>query len=405
MSTTETPKSIASSPAPVRQARRHSRRWLPWIGALVLVGLLVAGLWPQPVPVETAKVTTGKLRSTVNEEGRTRVRQRYTIAAPVPGMLRRVPLKAGAQVELGQAVATIDPLPPTMLDARSRSTTEARRESAAASLAKAQANLTFAQNELRRFEQLFREKAISVQELENVQVRADAATKDELSAKSALKQIEAELSEFLRGTPAQSAEPVVLNAPVSGAVLRVFEESARPVAAGTPILEFGDPGDLEVLIDVLSRDGAAISPGTKVELDQWGGAQPLEARVRLVEPAAFTKVSALGVEEQRVNVIADLVTPRDQRKNLGDGYRVEARIIMWESDKALKAPAGALFRKGADWAAFVVEDGRAKLRILEVGKTSGSETQILKGLREGEIMILYPGNRVQDGQRVRPLVL
>lgn len=404
MSINDSPNSVPPAVAPARLARRRSKRWIPWGGAVVLLALLVIGLWPQPVPVETAKVVTGKLRSTINEEGKARVKQRYTVAAPVSGMLRRVTLKPGSPVEAGKPVAVIDPLPPAMLDERSRSTTEARRESAAAALSKAQANLAFAQSELRRFEQLFRNQAISTQELESVQLRAQAALKDEQAARSSLKQVEAELAQFGQGRASQSAEPVMVKAPVTGAVLRVFEESARPVSSGMPILEVGDPSELEVVIEVLSRDGAAIAPGTRVELDQWGGPNPLEARVRLVEPAAFTKVSALGVEEQRVNVIADLLTPLKQHRSLGDNYRVEARIIMWESDQALKAPAGALFRKGADWAAFVVEQGRAKLRIIEVGKTSGSETQIIKGLREGDVLVLYPGNRVHDGQRVKPLV-
>jgi HlyD family secretion protein len=170
-------------------------------------------------------------------------------------------------------------------------------------------------------------------------------------------------------------------------------------------MEIGDPADLEVVVEVLSRDGAAIPPGTPVELEQWGGGEPLRAKVRLVEPAAFTKVSALGVEEQRVNVIADLLTAPEQRRNVGDAFRVEARIIVWEAGDALKVPAGALFRKGEQWAAFVVAEGRARLRIVKAGRSSGTETQVLEGLKEGEEVILYPGSRVRDGQRVTPVTL
>jgi HlyD family secretion protein len=183
----------------------------------------------------------------------------------------------------------------------------------------------------------------------------------------------------------------------------VFEESARAVTAGMPLLEVGDPLDLEVVIEVLSRDGAIIQPGMPVELEQWGGGEPLTARVRLVEPAGFTKISALGVEEQRVNVIADLLTPPAQRGNLGDGFRVEARVIVWQEAKALKAPAGALFRQGENWAAYVIENGRARLRKVETGKSSGAETQILRGLRQGEEVIIYPGSRVEEGLRVKPI--
>jgi HlyD family secretion protein len=188
-------------------------------------------------------------------------------------------------------------------------------------------------------------------------------------------------------------------------VLHVFEENSRVVAAGTPLMEIGDPVDIEVVVEVLSRDGAAILPGTSVELEQWGGGEPLKAKVRLVEPAAFTKVSALGVEEQRVNVVADLLTPPDQRRSVGDNFRVEARIIVWESRNALKAPVGALFRKGEQWAAFVVADGRARLKIVKAGRSSGTETQVLEGLKEGEEVILYPGSRVRDGQRVTRVTL
>lgn len=396
---------IPVQPAPLRNARRHSRRWLPWLGAVLLVALLVAGLWPQPIPVEIAAVSIGRLQSTVNEEGRTRVKQRYIVAAPVAGMLRRIPLKASACVEAGQVISAIDPPPPTQLDARVRAATEARRDTAIASLAKAKANTAFATSELRRFEQLFKNQAVSTQELETIQLRADAALKDEQAAQSALRQVEAELAEFGPGGALSEGQPILVRSPTNGAVLRVFEESARVVSAGTPLLEIGDPTELEVIIEVLSRDGAAIAPGARVELEQWGGQQLLDARVRLVEPGGFTKVSALGVEEQRVNVIADIITPPEQRKTLGDNFRVEARIIMWEAETALKAPAGALFRKGADWAAFVIEGGRAKLRILRTGRSSGSETQILEGLKEGETLILYPGNRIHNGQRVKPLPL
>jgi HlyD family secretion protein len=397
------------NPTLPRSARRHTRRWLPCAGAVVLVALITAGLWPRPLPVETARAAVGTLRATVNEEGKTRIKQRYVVSAPVAGQLRRIPFKAGAEVQAGETLlAVIDPLSSTLLDARTRTATEARRDTAVANVEKARAGQHFAASELRRLEKLHAEKMISVQELETGQLREASAAKEQAAAESALRQTEAELAEFAGVTPAGTntlLDPVQVKAPATGRVLRVFEENARSVAAGTPVMEIGDPADLEVVVEVLSRDGAAIPPGTPVELEQWGGGEPLRAKVRLVEPAAFTKVSALGVEEQRVNVVADLLTPPEQRRNVGDAFRVEAKIIVWEARDALKVPAGALFRKGEQWAAFVVADGRARLRIVKAGRSSGTETQVLEGLKEGEEVILYPGSRVRDGQRVTPVTL
>jgi HlyD family secretion protein len=402
------PTEQPSAAAPKRaNHNRRGRRWLPYVGAIVLVVLIVAGLWPQPVPVETAVCSQGKLRATVDEEGKTRIKQRYVISAPVTGQLRRIPFKAGAEVKAGESViAVIDPLPPTLLDARSRSLAEARRDSAAASLEKTRAAHTFAASELRRFEKLYAESTVAVQEIEAARMREAMAAKDLSAAEAALRVAEAELSEFAPGSGAANQplqNPTEVKAPVSGRVLRVFEENSRVVSAGTPLVELGDPADLEVVVEVLSRDGAAIAPGSKVEFEQWGGGTPLIGRVRLVEPAAFTKVSALGVEEQRVKLIADLLTPPDQRPSVGDNFRVEARIIVWETDRALKVPAGALFREGQQWAAFVQDNGHAQLRVVTIGRSSGTETQILDGLKVGEQVILYPGSRVHDGQRVRPI--
>jgi HlyD family secretion protein len=401
--------------------------------------------------VETAQATVGVLRATVNEDGKTRIKQRFLVSAPVTGQLRRVPFKAGAMVNAGTTVlAVIDPLSPTLLDVRSRTLAEARRDTALANREKARAAHTFALSELHRFEKLYQDKTISPQELENVQWREVSAAREEAAAESALRQAEAELAQSTvtglgaGATPVRETgtntccptdadppvhngntvtndldgsavmpirdsatnsyySPIPVRAPVSGRVLRVLEESARVVTAGTPLLEIGDPANLEVVIETLSRDGAAIGPGTKVELEQWGGDKPLTAQVRLVEPAAFTKISALGVEEQRVNVIADLLTPFEQRPTLGDNFRVEARIIVWETNQALKVPSGALFRRGQQWAAFVVSGGRARVRLVKVGRSSANETQVLEGLTAGEEVILYPGDRVHEGQRVKPI--
>ena len=405
------PKETAIQPsapglAPRRNDVRRPKRqkWLPYVGAVILIGLIVAGLWPKPVPVETTKVVTGSLRSTVTEEGKTRIRHRFVISAPVAGQLRRIPFKAGAEVKVGETVvAVIDPLAPTMLDARSRALAEARRDTAVANVERARAAHKFAASELKRFETLFTEKTVALQEFEQVQWRETSAAKDLVAAESALRQVEAELAEFNSPVSGPRRDPTEVKAPAGGRILRVIEESSRTVTAGTPLMEIGDPADLEVVIEVLSRDGAAIQPGTKVELEQWGGSEPLQARVRLVEPAAFTKVSALGVEEQRVKMIADIITPVEKRAGVGDAFRVEARIITWESGNVLKVASGALFRRAEQPAVFVLRNGRAALQEIKVGRSSGTETEILDGLQTGDELILYPGDRINDGDRVKPL--
>lgn len=375
------------------------QRVVPWAGAILLLGLIVAGLWPKPLTIETTHVTTGPLRATVNEEGRTRIRQRFVVASPVAGQLRRIELKAGAEVIAKETVlAIVDPLAPSLLDPKARALAEARRDVAAASLARASEAHRFAASELKRFEQLIQSKVVSPQEFEGVQWREASTARELAVAQGNLKQAEAELREF---ETAPTGAPMHIHAPVNGRVLKVLQESARSVAAGTPLLEIGDPTDLEAIIEVLSRDGAAIAPGTKVELEQWGGPKPLAARVRLVEPAAFTKISALGVEEQRVNVVVDILTPPAERPSLGDNFRVEGRIVVWEEPKALKVPSGALFRQGDHWGAFVFDGERVAQRRVEAGRTSGTETQILSGLREGEEIVLYPSDRLKDAQRVR----
>jgi HlyD family secretion protein len=389
-----------SSPTP---AIRPARRWLPYVIGVAALVLIVFGLRPKPAAVETARVASGPLRATVSEEGKTRIKQRYVVAAPVTGQLRRIPFKPGAEIVADDTViAVIDPLPASPLDARNRALAEARREAARALLAKSRAAHELARSELRRIEQMFAARTVSPQDLESAQMRETAAAREVASAEGSLNQAEAELAVFVPAGKT-SATPVEVRAPVSGRVLRVFQESERAVSFGTPLVEIGDPADLEVVVEMLSRDGAAIPPGTPALLEQWGGPVPLEGRVRLVEPAAFTKISALGVEEQRVNVVVDILTPLAERRSLGDNFRVEARVIVWDEPQALKVPSSGLFRRGNDWAAYVLRDGRARLVAVKVGRSSGPETQVLAGLQAGDEVILYPGDRVQDGQRVRPM--
>jgi HlyD family secretion protein len=389
--------------------KQRGRRWLPWLGALLLLGLLVAGFWPRPVPVETVRVTRGLLRSTVEEEGRTRVRQRYLVSAPISGYLRRIPHKVGTVMVGGETVVgVIDPLPSAPLDLRARSLAEERRQAAVTSLERAQATLDYATTDLRRLEALARERMVADQELDVARLRETTVLKEKQLAESQLRLVGAELAAYpplglaVAGT---NLPPVEVRAPVSGRVLRLLEESERVVTLGTPLVEIGDPADLEVIVEVLSRDGAVIQPGLLVFFDQWGGVEPLTGRVRQVEPAAFTKISALGVEEQRVYVVVDLTTPVAQRVGLGDNFRVEARIITWETADTLKVPVGALFRQGTNWAAYTVSGGRARLQPVKAGRLCRTEIQVLEGLQPGDEVILYPGDRVRAGMTVKPVSL
>lgn len=437
----------SSSPTSAAAGRRHAvptwRRRLPLLGGLLLVALIVAGLWPRAVPVEVATVTRGPLVVTVDEEGMTRVKNRYVVSSPVAGQLRRIDWKAGAPVEAGKTVlAVLETSGADFLDARSQAQAQARvqaaqanREMAAAQRDRAQAARALAQSELERARVLLEKKTLSQQEFDVAQMRGTTAAQEERAAEFALQvadfewqQARALLMRGGRSTAGQaagveghastapsaapagtamptSAEPLVITSPVNGRILRVLQESGRVVPSGFPLLEIGDPTDLEVRVEVLSRDGVAIQPGARVILEQWGGPQPLEARVRLVEPSAFTKISALGVEEQRVYVVADFVDPVERRPTLGDSYRVEARIVTWESRDVLRAPAGALFQRGGAWQTFVVEGSRVRLRSVKIGHSNGLQTEILEGLQTGDRVIMYPGDKVVEGTRVKAITV
>ena len=407
------------TPLPSPVAKKNGapmwRRYLPVAGGAVLVALVVVGLWPRAVPVEAATITRGPLVVTVDEEGMTRVKNRYLVAAPIAGQLRRIDWKAGAAVEAGKTViAVLETGGADFLDARSQAQAEARvrgaeaaREATAAQRQRAAAAAKMFGADFERLKELFEKKVLSRQEFDAAQMRTDTAAQDARAAEFSMKVAEFELEQaralLVRGKAGGGAEPLVITSPVSGKILRVFQESERMVPAGFPLVEVGDPTELEVRIEVLSRDGVSIKPGARVALERWGGAEPLQARVRLVEPSAFTKISALGVEEQRVYVVADFIDPIEKRPTLGDSYRVEARVVIWENSNALRAPAGALFQQGGAWRAFVIGGGRAGLRAVRVGRSNGVETEALDGLREGERVIVYPGDKVADGTRVTAL--
>jgi HlyD family secretion protein len=407
----------SSPPRDPNQAGRWTRR-LPWLAGATLVALVVAGLWPKALPVEAGTVARGPLAETVNEEGMTRVKNRYVVSAPIAGQLRRIDWKAGAEVVAGRtALAVLEPAGADLLDVRAQAQAEARVRGAEAARAAAQAQKERASAAARlyatdfsRMEQLLAQRAISQQEFDAAQMRASTTAQDARAAEFALQVADFELEQAralqLRGTPAGGGgEPYVITSPVGGRVLRVLQESARVVPAGFPLVEVGDPGDLEARIEVLSRDAVAIRPGARVLLEKWGGPAALAGRVRVVEPSAFTKISALGVEEQRVYVVVDFLDPLERRQTLGDAYRVEARIVTWESPEVLKAPAGALFQRGGAWQTYVLDGSTARLRTVKVGHSSGLETEILEGLAAGDRVIVYPGDQIADGVRVKPMVV
>jgi HlyD family secretion protein len=396
------------------------RKWLRragpmLVGALVLAAI-VYGFLPRPVEADLAEVTRGPMRVTVDEEGKTRIRERYVVSAPLTGTLHRVRLKPGHKVARGETVAVIEPTDPKLLDARERAEAAARVGIAEAALKQAEARVTAARREhelaVAQFDRArasYAKGGASIDEVHITESRAQVKAAEIRAAEAAERVARSELdlarAALIRTDPASAlpAESARLEvpAPADGKVLRVFQESAAVVTPGTPILEVGDPADLELVIEALSTDAVRISPGDRVIVERWGGDGSLEARVRWVEPAGFLKKSALGVEEQRVYVIADFVGPPEKRLALGDAFRVETRIVVWESADSVRVPAGALFR-GPDgrWAVFAVRDGRAATTPLTVGRSNGLEAEVLAGLAPGDRVVLHPSDRVKDGVEV-----
>jgi HlyD family secretion protein len=354
------------------------------IGAVVLA-LLVFAFLPKPVPVRTTAVSRGPLAVTVEEEGRTQIADRYEITAPVSAFLRRITLKAGDAVRAGQGVAELEAPRSPILDPRARTEAAERVKAAEATARNAVA-------ERERVARMAQDGAATRQALDRATSEATRAAAELAAAQAALRRTEGRASFEVQR---------VLKAPTAGRVLSVTRESEGQVSAGDPLLVIGDSRNLEVRVDVLSEDAVRMHPGTRVSIEQWGGARPLEAEVRRIEPQGFTKVSSLGVEEQRVNVVATLTSPPDEWANLGSGYRVLARFILWEARSALQVPASALFRVGAGWAAFAVEGGRARRRAIVIGHEAGLHTEVASGLRDGDEVILHPGNGIGDGVRVK----
>lgn len=376
----------------------------------VVLGLFTMWLVPTPTKVDVAAVSRAAMTVTVDGEGKTRVRDRYVVAAPVAGRLRRIALRRGDAVKSGQLIAQIDPLPLSPLDPRQRAEAVARVNAADDAkreidrmVERNKATYDQARRELERSEVLVRDGYASRQELERSQTAVSTSLREYEAARSKAEsvahEVEVARAALLAGNQSASAASVNVHAPTGGRVLRVVEESERVIIAGAPLVEVSNPAKLEVVIELLSTDAVKVSPGARVFIEAWGGPEALEAQVRLIEPSAFTKVSALGIEEQRVNVIADLTTPSTA---LGDGYRVEARIVVWHEEDVLQVPVSALFRRDDVWSVFVVEDGRARLRTVEIGERTPFAAQIKRGVEADAELIVHPANEITEGTRVQP---
>lgn len=385
--------------------------WL--VAAAALIGWAALALRPKPIPVEAAAVAEGPLQVTIAAEGRTRVRDRYVVAAPVSGLLGRLRVRRGDWVAAGQVIGQLSPLPLDPLDPRQKSTAEARLRAAEAALREAttrieqeESELALAARERERTERLVESGDLPRQGLDEWRDRETSARQNLTAARARALAVAAEVDVAraallpLTGRPTRAGEASLpLRAPTAGRVLTLHQESQRVVSAGTPLLEISDPAYLELVIEVLSTDAVQVTPGARVIVDRWGGDQPLHATVRLLEPAAFTRLSALGIEEQRVNVIADLLPEeRPRASRLGDAYRIEARIVLRETPRALLVPLSALFRRQEDWACYVVTaDSTLAERRLTLGDRGEGYAIVRSGLQAGEKVLLHPRNDLSEG--------
>lgn len=396
--------------------------WKRWLGfaaiAVVVVGLVAWGFRPQPVAVEIAQAERGPMRVTIEEEGKTRVKDRFVVYAPVAGYSRRITLEVGDSVAAGQMVAMLEPQPQrsAVLDPRARAEGEARLHRAEAAVAEAQARVetvradaAYWDSQLARVEKLVRSGDMASEALDRARMEKQrtSASLDALekAVRVAESEVDAAKAALLQPATAEirpQGDQVRVTSPVAGRVLRVVRKSEGPVQAGDPLIELGNARALEVEVEVLSADAVKLGAGTPVVLERWGGERPLEGRVRYVEPTAFTKISALGVEEQRARVIADITSAEEEWQRLGDGYRVEASFVLWQEDNVLRIPASALFRWNGGWAVFVREGDHATRREVTVGQRNGLEAQILGGLEEGAEIVRHPDDTVEEGTLITP---
>jgi len=411
----EAPLLSRSDPAPAvtererkRLVARRLRRGLLLLAAVAVVAGGALVLRPRPVSVEVATASVGRLEVAVEETGVARAQDHYLVSAPMPGTLARIGLKVGDMVQEGQTVAEIAPLAAPLLDARTRAEAEARLGAARSAELRAQAQVAHAEaakqladEEQVRARRLQESGAVTSQALERATFDARLRAEELRSAVFARKVSaeEVRLARAALGAGRGGLRHVDVLAPVSGQVLRIQQKSAGVVQAGTPLLEIADPAALEVVVDLLTPDAVRIHPGTKVLIQGWGGPS-IAGRVHRIEPAAFTRVSALGVDEQRVNVVVYLVDPRPHWQALGDGFRVEARLVVAEVDQALTLPLGAVFRRGGGWAVFRVDKGVARTIPVEVGQRAQAVVEVRAGLGEGDVVVVHPGDKVKDGVRV-----
>ena len=376
----------------------------------VVAVILLAALWPSAIEIDTVAVERGPMQVTIDEEGETRVRERFVVSAPVMGRLERIELEPGDAVVRGKTVvARLTPAPAPLIDPRSAAELNAAVEAAQAVIGQTRAErdrarsmLTRATSTAGRLQALLKAGAISGDELEAAETARRTAEEALRAAEFTVARAEHELQlarARLRPSSGGGATVDVV-APVDGVILKRNRESATVVPIGDPLLEIGDPASLEIVSDLLSTDAVKVTPGAAVLIEQWGGGNVLNGRVRRVEPSGFMKVSALGVEEQRVNVIVDFAN-RAEAGSLGDAYRVEVRIVTWRVDSTLKVNVGSLFRRGEDWAVFAIENGRARLQPVKVGQRNDREGQILEGLSEGQMVALHPPDTLQDGARIK----
>lgn len=398
-------------------------KWIKWLLLIVVLAGVAAAVvfaaMPKPEPVDVATVRRGTLTVEVEGDGRTRVQDRYVVAAPLYGNLARVELAAGDDVEPEAVLARVTPLAPPLLDTRSKTELEARvraadaaRKQAKSAIGRAKSAAEFAKRELERAEQLAGTGALSEQELDAARENARSAANAHESTifGERVARYQAEVARAARGRADRSASPdgggegeaMEIRSPTAGRVLRVLRESEGVVNPGTPILELGDPSALEIVVDVLTEDAVEIAVGDEVRIERWGGDEPLQGQVRRVEPSAFTKISALGVEEQRVNVLIDLADPPESVASVGDGYRVEVAITVWSADDALIVPVSALHRRAQQWAAFVVDAESVREVDVTIGRRSGFDVQVLDGLDEDDVVVVHPSDSVRDGASVTP---
>jgi HlyD family secretion protein len=383
------------------------------IAVAVIGGLIAVALWPTAAPVEVGTVGRGPLVVTIDEEGTTRVRERFVVSAPVAGRVLRIELEPGDRVKRGQIVASVRAEIPPLLDPRARAEGEAAVEAARASLGRAKAEseraratLQLARRDLERYKDLARDGLTTAQAVEAREAEVKTAQESVNAAEYAVRAAESELqrgqARLTPSTPDRSGRVFTVTSPTDGVVLKRLHESESIVPPGEALLEIGNPEQLEIVSDLLSTDAVRVKPGARVLVEQWGGDKTLDAKVRRVEPSGFTKISALGVEEQRVNVLLDLVEPAAAFAALGDGYRVGVRIVTWEGADVLKLPTAALFRHGSDWAVYVFAGGRAVRTPVTIAHQTAQEAEVVSGVREGDVVVLHPGDALTDNARVQP---